>query len=293
MDELTFREANRADLKEMAGLFTKRKAEERLSRMIARYEREPDGWYVAELGGKIVGCCQAVFPRPKDAWLQWMRISPQVQGGGIGGSFVDYVERRVAQLGAEVVRLNTLASNERVHAMMGGSRGFTEWARWTRWTHLRKKPAEELARLRPVSHAYDADAVLSWLEGQPGYRVSFEAVTCPGDFRKTVTLDRALLKELTGRRRRGGCVIAYGDGGIEAAALYAVKGRELRVLQVVAATTAGGLAAVAGALREAKQVESASVQAAGMTGELRRALHRSFAGARTKKYEFYVFGKRL
>ncbi|ARU63401.1 hypothetical protein CBW65_22210 [Tumebacillus avium] len=293
MDELTFRQADRADVPKMAGLFTKRPPKERVSRMTNRFEEEPDGWYVALVNGEVAGCCQAVFPRPKDCWLQWMRIGPKAQGSGVGGAFADYVDRQVQAKGADVVRLNTMLGNERVHGMMGGGRGYTEWARWTRWTRLAQKPSAGLTRLRPVSHADDADAVLAWLEGQVGYQASFAAVTCPDDFRKTVSLDRALLQELIRGKRRGGCVLAGSNGEIEAAALYAVQGRELRVLQLVAATTAGGLAAAAGALREAKPVERVSIQLAGASSELARAIQRSFAGRHVKKHEFYVFGKRL
>ncbi|ASS74838.1 hypothetical protein CIG75_07500 [Tumebacillus algifaecis] len=293
MDGLTFRQADRADVLELAELFTKRKSKERVSRMINRFEQEPDGWYVAEQNGKILGCCQAVFPRPKDCWLQWMRIAPKAQGSGIGGAFTDYVDQQVKELGAEVVRLNTLPSNGRVHAMMGGARGYTEWARWTRWSHLPRKPAAQLTRLRAVSHTVDVSRVLHWLGGQVGYRASFEAVTCPHDFRKTVSLDRALLQELLGKRRRGGCVIAERHGQIEAVALYAVRTQELRVLQLVASTTAGGLAAAAGAVREAKPVERVSIQLAGASDELVRAIQRSFTGRNRRKHQFYVFGKHL
>ncbi|TCP54685.1 acetyltransferase (GNAT) family protein [Tumebacillus sp. BK434] len=293
MDELTFRQADRADVPKMAGLFTKRPPKERVARMTRRFGREPDGWYVAELKGEIVGCCQAVFPRPKDCWLQWMRIGPNTQGSGVGGAFADYLDRQVLAKGAEVVRLNTLPGNVRVHAMMGGVRGYTEWARWTRWNRLAQKPALGLARLRQVAHADDAEDVLAWLEGQVGYQASFAAVTCPDDFRKTVSLDRSLLQELIRGKKRGGCVLAGADGDMEAAALYAVQGQELRILQLVAATTAGGLAAAAGAIREAKPVERVSIQLAGASTELMRAIQRSFAGPHLKKHEFYVFGKRL
>ncbi|MFD2169114.1 GNAT family N-acetyltransferase [Tumebacillus lipolyticus] len=293
MDRVTFRQGARADWKGMSELFTKRPVKERLARMKRRYEKEPEGWYVAEQSGRIIGCCQAVFPRPADCWLQWMRIGKQAQGGGIGGSFVDYIERQVIARGAEAVRLNTMITNRVVHSMMGGSRGFTEWARWTRFTDLPRRRIKGKSGLRSVRHAEDAAEVIDWLEGQVGYRASFAAVTCPHDFQKTVSLDRALLKELIGSRERAGCVIAEKGDQIEAVALYRGNGRELRILQLVAASNAGGVAAVGRALQEAKQVERMSIQLAGASQELLGAIQRSFVGPKGKQHDFYVFGKRF
>jgi N-acetylglutamate synthase-like GNAT family acetyltransferase len=292
--ELQFRAARRSDLPKMAQLFTKRPREEREERMLARYEQDKEGWYVALSGDQVVGCCQVAFPRPTDAWLQWMRIAPTEQGGGIGGRFSDYIEAKARQGGARAVRLNTLPSNERVHYMMGGSRGFTEWARWTRMTRVDPHEAAILAAWRDVQRADDAGEVMSWLEEQVPYHKAFEAVTCPTDFRMTVSLDEELVRELTRKKSRNGIMVARTDGEIDGIALYAVRKGELRVLQVVAQTTLGGLAAVGGAVQTAKAREHVSIQLAGASNELVSALEERFcAGKGAKRHDFYVFGKRM
>ncbi|HEU4962338.1 MAG TPA: GNAT family N-acetyltransferase [Bacilli bacterium] len=295
MEKVTFRAAVPDDLPEMGELFTKRPAEERTARMKSRYAIEPTGWHVAERDGVIVGCCQVVFPRPGDAWLQWMRIRPSEQGSGIGGAFSDYVEAQALRGGAKTVRLNTMVSNKRVHNMMGGARGYTEWARWTRLTGLSRSQAFSLARLREVSETTDADRVMEWLEAQEGHAAAFAAVTCPTDYKKTVSLDPALLRSLMRKKkgRRAGCVIAEQDGAIEGVALYAVRKGELRVLQLVASTKSGGLAAAGGAVSKARPRDRVSIQAAGAEEGLLRQLEAKFRKNGSKRHDFYVFGKRL
>lgn len=295
MEKVTFREALPGDVPEMGELFTKRPRAERAERMRARFQREPSGWHVAVRDGMIVGCCQVVFPRPGDAWLQWMRVRPGEQGSGIGGAFSDYVEGQAVKGGARTVRLNTMVSNQRVHYMMGGVRRYTEWARWTRLTGLKREPAFAMARLRRVYEADDAEDVMEWLEEQEGHQAAFAAVTCPTDFKKTVSLDEALVRGLMRKvkGRRAGCVVAERDGEIEGVALYAVRKGELRVLQLVASTEAGGLAAAAGAVSQARPRERVSIQAAGCEEELLRKLEARLKKPGGRWHDFYVFGKRL
>ncbi|MGZ4133749.1 MAG: GNAT family N-acetyltransferase, partial [Tumebacillaceae bacterium] len=257
-------------------------------------EQEKNGWHVALSGDEVIGCCQVVFPRPHDAWLQWMRIAQIAQGGGIGGAFSDYIEAKARQGGALAVRLNTLPTNERVHYMMGGSRGFTEWARWTRFTRVDKSAADGLSAWRDVHRAEDPEEVMSWLDQQIGYRKSFEAITCPSDYRMTVSLDDQLVRDLTRRKMRSGIMVARSEGEIDGAALFAVGKGELRVLQVVAQSTLGGLAAVGAAVQEARAKESVSIQLAGTTSELLTEIEERFAkGNGVKRHDFYVFGKRI
>ena len=289
MEGLEFRAATRTDLPDMAHLFTKRPPEERQERMIRRYELEPNGWYVAVLHGRVVGCCQAVFPRDGDAWLQWMRIEPEVQNSGVGGLFIDYVEERAVESGARFLRLSTLNTNGRVHYLMGGLRGYTEWARWTRLEELKRKAVRGLMVRHDVQPAEDADEVMDWLVAQPGFHAAFGAVTCPTDFRKFVTLDGRLLSELIGARGRRGCMVARIDDEMEGVALYAVSSGELRVLQVVAKSVDAGVAAVQGAVLLGRKKERLSVQVAGGKAELVSALS-EVAG---KRHDYYVFGKRV
>jgi N-acetylglutamate synthase-like GNAT family acetyltransferase len=292
MSELVFREATIFDVPEMAQLFVKHSQHERESRMRRRFESSPEGWHVAVWRGQIAGCCQVVWPRSGHAWLQWMRISPHLQGSGIGGSFSAYVEKQAVRQGAKMIRLNTLPSNERVHYMMGGSLGYTEWSRWMRLGGVRRLPADRLEELCEVRRGDETDPVWVWLSGQSGFRSSFETVTCPSDFRKMVGLDRSLLGELIeAKTRKKGCMIAEHKGEIEGIALYAVRGGELRVLQVVAATERGGLAAAAGAVRAARRGEKVSIQVSGTSPELTDALLQLFGGAGVKRHDFYVFGK--
>lgn len=289
MDGLVFRAATRTDLPDMAHLFTKRPPAERWERMIRRYELEPNGWYLAVLHGRVVGCCQAMFPRDGDAWLQWMRIDPKMQNSGVGREFIDYVEERAIERGARVLRLSTLNTNGRVHYLLGGLRGYTEWARWTRLEGLNRKAVRELAIRHEVQRAGDADEVMDWLVAQPGFQASFGAVTCPADFRKFVTLDWRLLAEMITARGRRGCMVARLDDEIEGVALYAVREGELRVLQVVAKTVDGGVAAVQGAVRLSRKKEALSLQVAGGTAELVSAL----SELARKRHDYYVFGKRV
>jgi len=295
MAKVTFRAATERDLPQMARLFTKRVASERQAAMRARWRKEPTGWQVAVVDDQVLGCCQVVFPRRGDAWLQWMRIAPDAQGSGIGGAFSDYLERQAVLGGAQAVRLNTMTTNERVHYMMGGLRGYTEWARWSRLTGLRAAPAREWLDLCTVrrANAEELADVERWLERQVGHQRAFAAVTCPTDFRKTVSLDRTLLHELQASKGRQGLLIAEQQGEIAAVACYAVQGGELRVLQLVASTTAGGLAACAAALGQARRGEAVSVQTAGLVPDLLKTLYRSLRSKNGRQHDFYVFGKRF
>jgi N-acetylglutamate synthase-like GNAT family acetyltransferase len=291
---LYFRKATERDVQAMAPLFTKRPVAERERRMRARFLADPGVWFVAAIGKEVVGCCQTVFPRPREAWLQWMRIAPKWQGEGIGGRFTDYVEEQALRRGAEVIRLNTRLDNERVHAMMSG-RGYTERSRWTRLTGLQRDPTNKLLRLADAVYLTDDhEGVLNWLAGQVGYQMSFATVTCPSDFRKSVSLEGALLKELAQQGgSKKGIVVAEQEEEIAAVALYAVRGGELRVLQVVAETPDAGVAVVAGAVRIAKPGQRVSIQLAGAESALIKALFAHFRGGKSKRHDFYVFGKRV
>ncbi|MCX7571681.1 GNAT family N-acetyltransferase [Tumebacillus sp. DT12] len=294
MRGLHFREATLRDVPAMAPLFTKRPQKEREKRMRERYHADPDGWYVALSGGEVVGCCQAVFPRKGEAWLQWMRIAPRRQGAGIGTRFTAYVEEQAMSRGAEVIRLNTRLGNERVRKMMQ-SLGFTARVRWTRWSGLRRDGASRLVRL--VDDVYltdDAETVQRWLRPQDGHLASHGTVTCPDDFRKTVSLDLPLLEELAEHEGRSkGVVVAEQDEEVAGIALYAVHQGELRVLQLVAATTDAGVAAAAGAVRMARPGERVTIQLAGADRELTDALRANFRTGHSREHSFYVFGKEV
>jgi hypothetical protein len=102
------------------------------------------------------------------------------------------------------------------------------------------------------------------------------------------------VRELSRKKSRNGIMVARSEGEIEGIALYAVRKGELRVLQVVAQTTLGGLAAVGGALQTAKAKESVSIQMSGPTSELVNELEARFCDNKgAKKHDFYVFGKRI
>ena len=290
MEGLEFRPATRADLPDMAHLFTKRPPQERLQRMVRRYELEPSGWYLAVKEGRVIGVCQAAFPRAGEAWLQWMRVDPETQDAGVGGKFIDYVEERSLARGARVLRLSTLDTNGRVHYLMG-ARGYTEWARWTRLERLSGKAVRKMVPLMAVEEAGDPDEVMEWLETQKGFHASFGAVTCPTDFRKFVTLDRRLVGELVRSKKRAGCMVARLNGEIQGVAPYAVRKGELRVLQVVAKSSEGGVAAVHGALSLGQKKEVLSVQTAGGTAEMVAKLFRELKGVRSGRQDYYVFGK--
>lgn len=233
-------------------------------------------------------------PRPGEAWLQWMRIAPKWQGNGIGTRFTEYVEEQAVQSGAEVVRLNTRLTNERVRKMMRGL-GYTERVRWTRLSDLRRDPASRLVQL--VDDVYltdDAATVHRWLRRQNRHLAPCGTVTCPDDFRKTVSLDLPLLEELAEYEGRSkGVVVAEQDEEVAAIALYAVDQGELRVLQLVAETTDAGVAAAAGAVRMARPGERISIQLAGSDLELTEALYANFRREKARTHSFYVFGKEV
>jgi N-acetylglutamate synthase-like GNAT family acetyltransferase len=291
--DLFIREATFADLPMMASLLRKGAMAEREGRLRDRFVKNPHGWYVALQKKEVAGFCQLVVPRVGDGWLQWLRLNQRIEGEEVGGALIDHMERMARGRGVKLLRIGTQSTHDPVHRRMGGMRGYTQGVRWTRMTRLQQEPARALVNLRRVEEVDHPASVLGWLRERVGYAASGAGVTSLGDLKQIVTLEEAFLTELFRHRGRSGIVAASQGGEIEAMALYAVCGGELRVLQVIAETTLGGLAATAGAVATARPRELVTFQVAGATPDLLTELHDKYAGKRSVRQDFYVFSKDL
>lgn len=87
--------------------------------------------FVAEEDGQCRAFAELEFSLPGHAWLQWMRVDPNFQGGGLGTALTTFLTERARLLGARVVGLTTMDDNLRVHRIMtrlGFRHHTTEWS---------------------------------------------------------------------------------------------------------------------------------------------------------------------
>lgn len=85
---------------------------------------EVSGFHLALVANKIVGFVHFSKPKKGEVWLQAMRILPGYQNSGVGTEFVEYQLIVARDMGARVVRLMTLKTNEKIQWIIGSKYGF-------------------------------------------------------------------------------------------------------------------------------------------------------------------------
>lgn len=111
---------------------------------------ERGGFYVAELGGRLVAVCAAAG-RGETAWLQAMRVHPDFQGRGVATALTAYILDECKRLGYRSARLFTAVTNDPVHRLIRGKLGFRARGRFV--------IADGIRDLRPFRQAPDLSRV--------------------------------------------------------------------------------------------------------------------------------------
>ncbi|MFZ5823289.1 MAG: GNAT family N-acetyltransferase [Bacillota bacterium] len=110
----------------------------------------PDGFYVAEQEGRIIGCYCLELPGPGQAYFYAMRIHPNAQGKGIGSQFCRLQAEQARSLGAEDIFLLSVTDNLRAHRTVEKN-GFVNRGAWIIYDGLREIPVQPAPhRARPA-----------------------------------------------------------------------------------------------------------------------------------------------
>jgi N-acetylglutamate synthase-like GNAT family acetyltransferase len=108
---------------------------------------------VAEHGGRLAGCVRAGLPSPSEAFVQGLRVDPEVRRRGIGRQLLLDLEARLRRRGVTVQRAVTAQGNER-------ARGLAAALRW-REVHAVARRRTRKALAAPAA-ASDASSAAAW-----------------------------------------------------------------------------------------------------------------------------------
>ena len=101
---------------------------------------------------RIVAIDKLTMLSPTEAWFEGLRVHPDFRGRGLAGRLQKYMLAEAARLGAQAVRLTTLATNTPVHLACYRD-GFTLKAIFRFWKWEENKPEysspDRRTRLRP------------------------------------------------------------------------------------------------------------------------------------------------
>ena len=115
----------------------------------------PQGLYVAELDGRIVGCHSVDVPAPGTGFLYAMRVDPQVQGQGIGSAYARLQVEEAVAGGLRRLFLTSAPGNVRAHRTVERN-GFVNLGEWVIWEGASVEPegavepTEAVERLAPT-----------------------------------------------------------------------------------------------------------------------------------------------
>jgi len=141
-------------------------------------EQGPDGLYVAEQEGRVVGFYHLTFTERQDAFLSAMRIDPALQGRGLGSLFCRAQVEQAVGAGARWIHLISLVENRPAHRTVQKN-GFVNLGEWVIYDSLPGRPAGKGARARPAAPA-DAP-LLERLRGQLTPDPLDEVIAAPHD----------------------------------------------------------------------------------------------------------------
>jgi N-acetylglutamate synthase-like GNAT family acetyltransferase len=108
---------------------------------------------VAEHGGRLAGCVRAGLPSPGEAFVQGLRVDPEVRRQGIGRQLLLDLEARLRRRGVTVQRAVTAQGNER-------ARGLAAALGW-REAHAVARRRTKSALAAPAA-TFDAASAAAW-----------------------------------------------------------------------------------------------------------------------------------
>ena len=76
---------------------------------------ESGAFLAADWEGRLVAIGKVTFLTPGEAWLEGLRVAPDMRGRGIARHFTDHEIRLAKQRGAQMVRYATSSANEAIH----------------------------------------------------------------------------------------------------------------------------------------------------------------------------------
>lgn len=92
----------------------------------------PQGLYVAELDGRVVGCHAVDVTAPGTGFLYGMRVDPRVQGQGIGSAYAGLQVEQAVAAGLRRLFLTSAPGNVRAHRTVE-RHGFVNLGEWVIW----------------------------------------------------------------------------------------------------------------------------------------------------------------
>lgn len=157
--------------------------------------RKP-GFYVAELGKRIVALGRYTELSPGEFWLEGLRVDPECRHQGIGWQISHFVLKEVLRLHPVSIRLATGRRNRHsrriIHRM--GFRLYT-----TFWGYEGKVPRTVAD---PEVFVPDPETAFSYIQGSAEYRATRQLMPHTWQFRK---ITHELIRELV----QQGCVFGY------------------------------------------------------------------------------------
>lgn len=118
----------------------------------------PDGLYLAEQEGRLVGCYALEFHGPGQAYFLAMRIHPEAQGKGIGSLFCRAQVEQALSVGAEDIYLFSVLDNQRAHRTVAKN-GFVNRGAWLVYDAVKELPASLPTGGARWATAADAEAI--------------------------------------------------------------------------------------------------------------------------------------
>ncbi len=102
---------------------------------------EPDGFFVAEQDGRMIGCYCLEFHAEGQAYFFAMRIHPGAQGKGIGTEFCRLQVEQARAAGAREIYLLSVLENLRAHRTVEKN-GFVNCGAWLVYDELKQIPPQ-------------------------------------------------------------------------------------------------------------------------------------------------------
>jgi len=118
----------------------------------------PDGFYVAEQDGRIVGCYCLEFHAEGQAYFFAMRIHPGAQGRGIGTEFCRLQVEQARAAGAREIYLFSVLDNHRAHRTVEKN-GFVNRGAWIVYDAVKQIPPQPPVKRARWATPDDAPAI--------------------------------------------------------------------------------------------------------------------------------------
>ncbi|HYF80030.1 MAG TPA: GNAT family N-acetyltransferase [Symbiobacteriaceae bacterium] len=108
----------------------------------------PQGLYVAELDGRVVGCHSVDVTAPGTGFFFAMRVDPRLQGQGIGSAYAGLQVEEAVAAGLRRLFLTSAPGNVRAHRTVERN-GFVNLGEWVIWEAVLVEPPGAVERQVP------------------------------------------------------------------------------------------------------------------------------------------------